>query len=537
MAVIEELVVTNLGVIADVRLEPGPSLVVLTGETGAGKTLLLGALRLLLGGQASDTKVGPAGSEARVEGRFRGPDGVEIVAARRLVEGGRSRAYLDGAMVPAKVLDQNAGHLIEVVGQHDRLLLAQPAEVRSMLDRSLDRGGRTALSAYRETWATLQALRGEQQMAGGDPRALQRELDLVTYQVDEIQEAGFEAGDDDTLGATASRLRNSEELAEGLAIATHATAEEGGAADKLGEVVAELRRAAALDPSFQQIASQAEEVAAAVAELSGELRRTQHQLEREPAELDHIESRLALLSDLKRKYGASLADILDFWATTAARMAELQTILDRSETLDAEITAALASVAAAGAELRTARSQAAKRLADNACEHLRDLGFGFPIVEFNVAEAEPGAVGADRVELRFSSDPSLTPGPVARVASGGELSRLILALRIAGGAGDAPVVVFDEVDAGVGGSTALAIGRKMADLARDRQVLCVTHLPQVAAFADSHFVVERSGGRADVRKVEGTDRIEELSRMLAGLPNSEQGRSHAEELLALAAGS
>ena len=295
---IEELVVTNLGVIADVRLEPGPSLVVLTGETGAGKTLLLGALRLLLGGQASDTKVGPAGSEARVEGRFRGPDGVEIVAARRLVEGGRSRAYLDGAMVPAKVLDQNAGHLIEVVGQHDRLLLAQPAEVRSMLDRSLDRGGRTALSAYRETWATLQALRGEQQMAGGDPRALQRELDLVTYQVDEIQEAGFEAGDDDTLGATASRLRNSEELAEGLAIATHATAEEGGAADKLGEVVAELRRAAALDPSFQQIASQAEEVAAAVAELSGELRRTQHQLEREPAELDHIESRLALLSDL-----------------------------------------------------------------------------------------------------------------------------------------------------------------------------------------------------------------------------------------------
>jgi DNA repair protein RecN (Recombination protein N) len=250
--------------------------------------------------------------------------------------------------------------------------------------------------------------------------------------------------------------------------------------------------------------------------------------------LAHVEDRLARLGDLRRKYGDTLDDILTFGEQAAGRAGELDDLLGRAEELETEERKALINVAGAGDALSAARHEAGARLAKAAEGHLRDLGFSAPVVRLDVQSADPSPSGADRVGLAFASDSALSPAPVARIASGGELSRLVLALRLAGGAGDATVVAFDEIDAGIGGTTALAMGKKLAALTTSRQVLCVTHLPQVAAFADTHFVVTRDGNRASVRPVEGEERVEELSRMLAGLPGSDKGREHAAELLTLA---
>jgi DNA repair protein RecN (Recombination protein N) len=336
------------------------------------------------------------------------------------------------------------------------------------------------------------------------------------------------------LETEAVRLRNAEALGEHLAAAARGTGDEG-AARGLEESARELRTAARTDPSLSALAEQAAETATLLADLNADILRVAADLERDPGALAQVENSLALLAGLRRKYGDSLDDVLMFGENAAARASELEVLLGRAEELGAEERDAQAKVATAGDELRRARERSGRALATSAEGHLQALGFVDPIVRFDVEGAEPGVNGADAITLRFASDAALEPGPVSRIASGGELSRLVLALRLAGSAGEADIVAFDEIDAGVGGATALAMGRKLASLADSRQVLCVTHLPQVAAFAGTHLVVSRDGNRATVRRVAGDERVEELSRMLAGLPESERGREHAEELLALAA--
>ena len=257
-------------------------------------------------------------------------------------------------------------------------------------------------------------------------------------------------------------------------------------------------------------------------------------LESDPERLQAIHERLRLLGDLRRKYGDDIAEIRMFRDRAAARSLELADLLRRAEGIDAEWEEARARLEEAGEELREARRRAAGVVAVAAAAHLAELGFTDPVVSIEVTADRPGPAGADRVEARFASDRRLTPGPVKRVASGGELSRLILSLRLASGSGEARVAAFDEIDAGVGGAVALTMGAKLAALAADRQVFCVTHLPQVAAFADTHLVVERRGAEAVVREVDGPERLKELTRMLSGLSESERGREHAEELRALA---
>ncbi len=530
---LEELAVANLGVIAAARLEPGPGLVVVSGETGAGKTLLLGALRLLSGAPAAADRVGPHGDEARVEGRFALPDGSELVLARRLVAGGRSRAYRDGEMVPARLLGELTGGVVEMVGQHDAHALRSPAALRDLVDGALDDSGAAARDSYLAAWSELTALETAQRRLGGDVRALERERDLARYQADEIAGAGFTAGDDGELQAIARRLRNAEELTAHLAAAAAAVGDDGAGAG-LATAARQLRAAARLDPGLGDLAGQAAELATLTGELAGDLARRADDLEAQPAELAVVEERLALLGTLQRKYGATLDEVLAFGDGVATRAAEVDALLERAAGLDAELAAAQGVIAGAGRELAEARRRAGKSLADRAAGHLRELGFRDPVVQFEITDAAPAGHGADRVELAFASDAGLAAGPAAKTASGGELSRLVLALRLASGAGDAPVVAFDEVDAGVGGATALALGRKLAALARGRQILCVTHLPQVAAFAATHYAVDRAGTEATVRRVEAGARVEELSRMLSGLPESERGREHAEELLELA---
>jgi DNA repair protein RecN (Recombination protein N) len=530
---LDELAVENLGLIAHAHLCPGGGLVAVTGETGAGKTLLLGALRLLRGDPARRDRVGPGGEEARVEGRFRwGQE--EVVAARRLGPEG-SRAYLDGSMVPLRVLEERLAGVVEIVAQHEHVALGREAGVRALIDATLDEAGRRVRHEYAAAWERLRSVRADQAALGGDRRALERELDLALHQAREIAGARPGPGEDATLAAELQRLQHAADIAGALGEGHSALNDDGGVGDALRRLAAGLQRVAAFDPSLGEPAGRAAGLAAEITDLADDLRHRREQVGQDPAATDAARQRLAVLSDLKRKYGDTLEEVIAFAQEAQARADRLAGLLARADSLSAEAATAEAALAAAGTTLAAARAAAGERLARRTRRHLRDLGFRSPVLRLPVAPAPPGPSGADRVELLFSSDSSLEPGAVARVASGGELSRLVLAVHLAAGAGEAPVVAFDEVDAGIGGSTALAMGEKLAALAAGRQVLVVTHLPQVAAFADTHLVVEREGSRAVVRPVEGDARLQELTRMLAGLPTSERGRGHAAELLEAAA--
>jgi DNA repair protein RecN (Recombination protein N) len=529
--VLDEISVRNLGIIPDARIEPGAGLVVITGETGAGKTLLLGALRLLSGETAHKDQIGPAGDEAVVEARMISADD-EVILARR-VGASRSRAYIDGSMVTAGALAEQLAPLVEIVGQHDRNALADPGTVRRLVDGALDAAGSRARADYDDAWKALTVVEARIAQLGGDQRALERELDMLRFQAAEVDHAGFAAGDDDVLEATANRLRNAEELGERLAAAGVAVGEEGAGA-ALDRVVHELSIAAKTDPSLVGLADLGREAAALVGELNAEIAAVSADFDRDPGRLAEVEARLALLSDLKRKYGSDLDAVLAFAADASKRAERIDSLLGDAGELAAASTEALAALDVAGTNLALARRGAATRLAAAATVHLTDLGFSDPLVRFRLEPTQAGPTGADRITLEFASDAALQALPATRIASGGELSRLVLSLRLAAGVADAGIVAFDEIDAGTGGATALAMGRKLADLADGRQVFCVTHLPQVAAFADRHFAVRRDGTTATVALVEGDERVEELSRMLAGLPESDRGKEHAAELLVLA---
>lgn len=529
---LDELAVRNLGVIKEATICPTAGLTVISGETGAGKTLLLGALRLLLGADARPELVGPFGEEASVEGRFIDGDH-EFVAARRLQKLGRSRAYLDGSIASTKVLAAELAG-IEVIGQHDQLSLSRSAEIRAMVDDNLDGPGRALLIRYRDTrdrWERLVAARDQ---LGGDRRAVARELDLVRFQADEITRAAFAPGDDRELEVQGSRLRNAEALTQHLREARDGI--ESGI-DALNGAVGGVRRALRIDPGLEELVGAIELASDSLSELGRQLRMAFEQVISDPDQQTLIEARLTLLGDLRRKYGSDLDEVLAFGKAATERAGELAGLLEQADTVDADLAALLNELDETARLLTVARQKAGSRLTKSAVGHLLELGFTDPILKIELGEGDLGPWGKDEVRLLFASDSRLVPGDVGKVASGGELSRLVLSLRLAGAQGaGASMLVFDEIDSGIGGATALAMGRKLSALSKQRQVLCVTHLPQVAAFAQTHYVIEREGTTARVRLVQEGDRTTVLAGMLAGLPDSERGREAAAELLALAQG-
>jgi DNA repair protein RecN (Recombination protein N) len=533
---LDELQVSNLGLIAEASVEPGAGLVVFSGETGAGKTLLLGALRLLTGEPARRDRVGPAAAEAAVSGRFLLPAGDELIVRRKIAAGGRSRAYIDDTMVAAASLAKRTRGIVELVAQHDHLVIASSAGLRGIIDGAMGVTGRKALEAYTTAWRRLEGAREKSAALGGDQRALQRERDMVRFQADEIEHAAFRPGEDDDLAAEAERLRNHAVLMEGLAAAATGIGSGSVAEEAWERGAGELHRVAKLDPQLEPLAEQADHLLKTASGLAREIADAAGAQIHDPGRLDEVERRLALLGDLRRKYGDRLADVLAFGAEAASRADELERLLGSADVIERELTAAAAAVDASAAVLSKQRRKRAERIARDMMSHLRALGFSAPVVDFGFEEAVPTALGADRIVMMFASDVALDPAPAHRVASGGELSRLVLSLRLSAGVEDSSVIAFDEIDAGIGGATALAMGRKLADLATGRQVLCVTHLPQVAAFADRHFVVRRDRDTAIVEAVADEARLEELSRMLAGMPESERGIAHARELLEAAGG-
>ena len=524
---LDELAVTNLGIIESARVEPSPGMVVVSGETGTGKTLLLGALRLLTGAPARSTMIGPHGNEATVEGRFVFDD-TELIVTRRIHPRG-SRSYINGSMVPARILAERLDGLVEIVGQHDPLRLTRPNALRTLLDLRLD--SHHHLTGYRAAWKRARELEEAGARLGGDLRSLEREQDLLAYQTREIERAGFRLGEDAELERLSNRLGNAERIVELLGAAR---LDLGSARDRVGPAVAALQQVCDLDPSQDELLEMLEGLDATLAEAASACREAWEDIDTDPEALTSVNDRLGLLGDLRRKYGPGIEDILAYRESALTRHREVTGLLDRAATLDTDLAAASNELRKAGGSLRKARRRAASLIVENATAHLRELGFGDPVVRLDICEAAPRPTGADTVELVFSSDSRLEPGPVGRVASGGELSRLVLSLRLASGSSDARLVAFDEIDSGVGGTTALAMGAKLARLASDRQALCISHLPQVAAYADSHIVIERDGPNATVRTLDEEDRLRELSRMLSGLTESERGYRHARELRAVA---
>ena len=518
-----ELRVANLGVIEAVSVVFGPGMTAISGETGAGKTLVLTALDLLVGGRADPAMVGPYGTEAVVEGRFV-LDGIEHVTQRVIPADGRSRAYLDGRLATAGTLAELGATLVEFHGQHANLVLAKAAAQRDALDQfaGVDL---SPLQAIVERRADLVERRDS---LGGDSRQRVREAELYRFQLDEISAAGITDPDEDNrLRREISLLADAESSRSAAAMAAELLGADGPADDALRRALAALGSTTAME----ELAGQVTELAAGLVDVASSARRLAESIEDDPARLAALQERRSLLADLRRKYGETLADVLAFEADLGARLTEHDARDEIAAALDAELEELAAAERDAAAKIGEQRRAAAPRLAAAVTEHAKELALGSALVAVHVGSRDPG----DEVEIRFSANPAATePGPLGRVASGGELARVMLALRLVLSAGPA-TMVFDEVDAGVGGAAATAVGQALAGVAADRQVVVVTHLPQVAAWADQQVVLTKTD-RGDAVSITAElltpeTRVVELSRMLSGSPDSTSAQVHAAELL------
>ena len=526
---LDEIHARNIGLIADAALTPGVGLTVITGETGTGKTLILGALRLVSGGAASKSTIGPHGATAEASARFLDDQGSELVV-RRVVTDGRSRAYLNGAPVTASEIRETIGPLVSIVGQHDQHTLSTSDGVRRLIDGMFSPEQVHTMTAYESAYGALGSIELEMKAIGGDRRGLERELEMTHFQISEIASAAFSVGEEQELRQRLERLRHAEEIATEISVASEAIGETG-MEQAIGDALGALERISRLDTDAGELRDRLIDAATDVSEIAADITRYAGDIEANPQSLASDEQRLADLGALKRKYGATIPDI-DAFANTAHQRAEtIEDMLVASDTLGERHRAARSALDAAAGELTLVRTHHAAQASVDAITHLTDLGFGDPEVKVVIESKEPGATGADRFSVLFASDATLAVAPIGAIASGGELSRLVLALTLACGVADADVVAFDEIDAGVGGTTALAMGEKLASLAEHRQVICVTHLPQVAAHGDHHFTVARTGTTATITQLTGTARTVEVSRMLAGLQDSDSAKGHAEELL------
>ncbi len=525
-----ELRVTNLGIVADLTVVLGPGLTAITGETGAGKTLLVEALDLLVGGRADAGVVRDGTAEATVEGRFVDPrTGDEVILARVVPVDGRSRAYVDGRLATAAELGERGAALVDLHGQHTHQSLLAPSVQRAALDRFAGPAAADALEASRSARTEARRLDEELAALGGDDRARARELDLLRFQIAEVEAAGLaDAGEDVTLEAEEALLADAAAHQDALGSAYAAV--EGAGLDAVGTAAAALEGRA----PFAELAARLRAAHAELADLGRELRLARETVTVDPERLEAVRARRQLLRELTRKYGETLDEVAAYGTEAGRRLVELEGYEERARELqEARVAAAAAAATAAGA-LSRARQAAAGPLADAITPHLRELAMPAARFEVVVEAGEAGDDGADRVTFLLGANPGEPARPLAKAASGGELSRAMLAARVVLSEAP-PTLVFDEVDVGIGGEAGAAVGRLMADLGPRHQVLCVTHLAQVAAFADVQVVVEKREQRgrtvATARSVGGDERLGELSRMLAGVGESEHARSHAAELL------
>jgi DNA repair protein RecN (Recombination protein N) len=578
--VLLEMRLRGLGVIRDAVLEFGPGLTVVTGETGAGKTMVVTGLGLLMGGRSDPGTVRGGMATALVEGRIavdpHGPvaaraaeagaeldDGDVLIVSRTVSAEGRGRAHLGGRSVPVGVLAELADGLVTVHGQSDQLRLRSPVRQREALDRFAGPPVARPLADYRSAWARLRDVEATLEEITRRARERAQEAELLRLGLAEIERIDPQSGEDAALRAEASRLTHAEELRQAAATAHLALTGDPDAGDTDADVASRLavgRRALDQvrehDPLLAGLADRLAEIGYLVADAAAEAASYAESVESDPLRLAAVQDRRAALTTLTRAYGEDVDAVLTWAKEAASRLTELDGDDDRIVRLGQEREQLRGRLAKAGASLSKARARAARKLAEAVTTELAQLAMpnarllvqirqrpddaGLPVELGHgpaTVAAEPD--GLDEVEVLLSPHAGAPPRPIAKGASGGELSRVMLGIEVVLGAVDpVPTFVFDEVDSGVGGQAALGIGRRLARLARSSQVLVVTHLPQVAAFADRHLSVVKSDDgeitESGVRLLDGESRVRELARMLGGMADSDSARAHAEELLASA---
>jgi DNA repair protein RecN (Recombination protein N) len=570
--VIEEIRIASLGVIDESVLELGPGLNVVTGETGAGKTMLVTALGLLLGARADAGAVRNGAKSARVEGIVAVPDadgpisrmadelGGEVedgtlVLARQLSAEGRSRAFLGGASVPISALQGVADHLVAVHGQSDQHRLLQADAQRGAVDGFAGKKLATALAGYRDGFASLRKVEAELAEVVGAARERAREADVLRLGLTEIEAVEPLSGEDVALAQEESRLGFADTLRTAAEEARGALSSDDESADALGAMASARRALESVrehDTEAGALADRVAEVSYLLADAAADVASYASRLETDPARLAVVSERRAALTTLTRKYGETVDEVLAWSAASVERLLLLENSESRAEELRVEQTRLRADLAVRAADLSSIRARAGKALSAAVSEELSALAMPHARVEIRLGRtADPDglevdggtwrftASGIDQIEILLAANTGSDPRPLGKGASGGELSRVMLAIEVVlAGTSPVPTFVFDEVDAGVGGKAAVEIGRRLAALAGSAQVLVVTHLPQVAAFADRHIVVAKaSDGRvttSGLTVLDDSGRVRELSRMLAGLEESETAMAHAQELLEIA---
>jgi DNA repair protein RecN (Recombination protein N) len=535
-----ELRVENLGIIDEVSVTLGRGLTAITGETGAGKTLLVEALDLLLGGRADPSLVRDGATEARVEGRFviddggensgSDGDGTEIVLARVVPANGRSRAYVDGRMATVAELAAHGRALVDLHGQHEQQSLLIPQEQRALLDLFVGEPAERAKAAVAAARTELRSIEDDLAELGGDERARARELDLLRFELSEIEDAELRDADEpDKLAAEEEALANAAAHREGLDTARRLV--DGPATDAVGEAMAALTGS----DRFAALESRLAAVQAELADLAHETRVASELTVDDPERLSEVRARRQRLRALCRKYGPTIAEVEAFRVETATRLAQIEGAEERRAALVPRQERGEVALAKAQGRLLAARQGGAPVLAAAVTERLGELALGR--AECHIEVDATAGDGSGEVTFMLAPNPGESARPLAKAASGGELSRVMLALRVVLSEAP-PTLVFDEVDAGLGGEAGVAVGRALALLGGKHQVLCVTHLAQVAAFADAQLSVrkEERGGRTHARVELLLDdaRVHELSRMLAGVGESAHARRHASELLLVA---
>ena len=547
--------IAGFALIDELELPLGPGLTVITGETGAGKSIIVEAVGLLRGARASAELIRAGADEARVEAIIELPprsdvrarletEGREaadgLVVRRSLNRAGRGRVHLGGSLATAADLTATVGRLIDIASQHDQQSLTDPESQLAILDAFAENEALRAemTGAHR----TLAEARAALEAFDADARTRAQREDLLRFQLGELEAARPVAGEDEALRAERERLKGAEKFFAAASRGEEVLyAQEGAVVGQLGAVARELQPLAALDPTLAPLCERLREAQATLDDVARELGRYAAGIRSDPARLAEVEERLYLLGRLCRKHGGahggSLADVIDRWQAMQRELAEIGSFEEGLAERRAAVARAEAAARAAAAALTASRQKAAGGLEKKVNATMRELALGNARLPVALeTRADVGPTGADRVQFLFAPNPGDPPRPLAKIASGGELSRVMLAVKQALARTDEVLTyVFDEVDAGVGGGAAETIGRKLKQIAGDRQVLCITHLAQIAAFADAHVRVvklaEKGRTRVAIEAVTGKERTAEIARMLGGIPPSDEATAHANQML------
>jgi DNA repair protein RecN (Recombination protein N) len=538
--VLRFLSIRHLAVIDRLELDFQPGFNVLTGETGAGKSILVGAVGLLVGGRASPDLVRTGEDTAAIEAIFEQPDGSELIVRREISVQGRSRAFLDGTLCTSAVLRERCAALVDLHGQHEHQVLLDPAAHLELLDEfAAASTERVAVAAAFTNW---QRLRGERERLLTSEREKASRAEFLAFQFDEIQRVSPRAGEDDELAAARTVLANADKLQRLCAEAYDALYEgEHAALPALGTVWRKLGDLAALDARFSTYVDAREAVKSQLEDIAFFLRSYASSIDASPARLQEVEDRLAQLERLKRKHGPALADVLAKADALTREIHDIEHATARAAEVDAELAVARDAYLQAAGALSERRADAAVRFARALEKSLADLAMAQTRCELRLvpaaSEQEWTERGIEQGELHISPNPGEDLRPLARVASGGELSRIMLAVKTLASTDIAgKTLIFDEVDAGIGGAVADVVGSRLRRLADRFQVLCITHLPQIAAYGTTHFQIAKQvrGGRTttDVRALAVPEREDELARMIAGSGTSAAVLASAREMLA-----